>query len=142
MPRGRSRRAAPTGVGLDPRVPVRQGTQVEVRLLLPEPAAGERGRGPLPPDVRGAEERQREVQRSAAPGLARATLPREGAHAGEGGRARDARVGAALLSPEHSARLGRVAAAEGGRIESLVSEGVLLFWTRGALERRLPPGDW
>jgi hypothetical protein len=27
-------------------------------------------------------------------------------------------------------------------VESVLSDAALLFWTRWALERRIPPGDW
>jgi hypothetical protein len=47
-----------------------------------------------------------------------------------------------VLSPELSARLGRIAAAEGRAVASVLADAVLLFWTRWALERRVPPGDW
>lgn len=47
-----------------------------------------------------------------------------------------------MLSPEHSARVGRIAAIEKRSVDSVLADAVSLYWTRWALERRLPPGDW
>lgn len=47
-----------------------------------------------------------------------------------------------MLSPEHSARLGRIAAAEGKTVSEVIDDIIQVAWVRWALERRLPPGDW